>query len=360
MFIPDGRIEPDSSRLTYFDITDIPPTGAAWARLQFSKGMGENADIIEIDQIILTPVGTTNLVRNPSFELGLTGWTTTIFNPLFEATFEGAATVTAIANGALFQDVPITNLPVTSSFLLSFAVFGHDIPTLSVKVLWLNAKDVEIGTGLDLSIPTETLSEQRNYLTYLDITNPAPAGTVKARILFTATVPEFSSLRIDQVILARVSTPNLVQNPSFKNGLSGWTTVNTAAFITDLAYEGKEVARVGDGGGLIFQDVPITLAAGHCFVLNFGLGYRRPDTTIFSGHMLVKVIWLDKSGSDFGLGLSLFIPGFAPNRGQWLVYTGITEPAPQGAVTARIQFTKFSGGTGGVIDIDKVVLGRLV
>lgn len=43
----------------------------------------------------------------------------------------------------------------------------------------------------------------------------------------------------------------------------------------------------------------------------------------------------------------------------WLVYTDITEPAPAGAVAARIQFTK-TASDNGVIEVDKVVLDRLV
>jgi len=80
-----------SVRLTYFDITDRPPAGAVFARLLFSKGTGTAPnDIIEIDQVILAPVNSINLVQNPGFELGLTGWTTTTFTPIFIETFEGA------------------------------------------------------------------------------------------------------------------------------------------------------------------------------------------------------------------------------------------------------------------------------
>ena len=359
LFIPDGRIEPDSSRLTYFDITDFPPNGAVWARLQFSKGMGENADIIEIDQVILTPVGTANLVQNPGFELGLNSWNTTEFNPVFERQFEGAAAVSVTENSTLFQDVPIAYLPSNSSFLLSFAALGFELASLSVQVLWLNAADAVIGTGLVLSIPKDTLYAQGNYLTYLDITNPAPAGAVKARVLFTSALTGETSLLIDKVILARASTPNLVQNPSFDNGLDSWTSVNTTLITTDMAYEGTEAARFSDEGGVLFQDVPIAHAADRCFLLNFGLGFRRMDTAVFSGFMLAQVYWLDNSDREIGLGLSLVIPGFAPERDQWLIYTDITEPAPQGAIAARVQFTKSAGSTGGVIDIDKVVFSRL-
>lgn len=362
LFIPNGRINRFFSRLTYFDITDRPPGGAAWARLLFSKGVGNDPDIIEIDQVILTPVGTINLVENPSFELGLTeGWTSTTFTPDFSMPFEGAADAVTSVNGTLFQDVPLTALPVNSSYLLSFAAQGS-VGSMSVQVLWLDATDNQIGPpGLDIFIPTFTLVSQLNYLTYLDITDPAPAGAVKARILFTAAPTGLTpALRVDQVIMARASTTNLIQNPSFKDGLSNWTPVNTVLFADDAAYEGSEVARISDSGGVLYQDVPINNAVGHCFLFNSGVGYRRTGDSSVSGDMHIKVIWLDSGGSEIGLGLSIDIPSFTVETDNWLVYTGITEPAPLGTVKARVQFTKSSGTTGGFIDIDKVVLGRLI
>ncbi|OPX85519.1 MAG: hypothetical protein A4E53_03513 [Pelotomaculum sp. PtaB.Bin104] len=357
LHLPNGRIN-TVSWLTLFDITDQPPAGAVWARLLFSRRTAGETDI-DIDQVILAPVDTANLVQNPSFELGLTDWTAAKFKPTFERALEGVAAVVASESDTLYQDVPLTNLPVNSSFLFSFAGLGFDGPSLSVKVLWVNETDAVIGTGLDLSIPSLT-NAQGNYLSFLDITSPAPAAA-KARILFTATVPIASNLRLDQVILARVPTTNLVQNPSYENGLNNWFPVNVTSLTTNLAYEGTKVARVDEDGGVLFQQVPIAPAADHCFLLNFGLGYRKlENVAAYSGDILAKVYWLDQHGREIGLGLSLVLPGFIPSMNQWRVYTGITEPAPRCAVTARVQFTKEDGSTLGVVDIDHVVLSRLV
>lgn len=348
-----------SVRLAYFDITDRPPADAAFARLLFSKGTGTIPnDIIEADQVILAPVNSINLVQNPGFELGLTGWTTTTFTPVFIETFEGAAAALTGVNGTLFQDVPVTNLPSNSSFLLSFAasVADSNVASLSVQVLWLNAADVVMGTGLDITIPINTLDEQRLYLTYLDITDPAPAGAVKARILFTASgLLDDSNLRIDQVILAATGTPNLVQNPSFENEFDNWTPVNATIGTVTFAYEGNRVGVLLPQGGVLFQDIPTVGAAGHCFLINFGL--RSPDFD--TGLILAEVHWLDNNNREIGLGLSLVIPSLTV-QGIWVVYTGITEPAPPGTATARIQFSKSEGGPNSLLSIDKVVFGRLV
>ncbi|WP_161821736.1 hypothetical protein [Sporotomaculum syntrophicum] len=346
-------------RLAYFDITDQPPADAAFARLMFSKGTGTTPnDIIEVDQVILASVNSINLVQNPGFELGLTGWTATTFTPVFIETFEGAAAAFTSANGTLLQDIPITDLPSNSSFLLSFAasVAESNVASLSVQVLWLNAADVVIGTGLNITIPENTLDSQRLYLTYLDITNPAPGDAVKARILFTASdLLDDSSLRIDQVILAGVGTQNLVRNPSFENGFDNWTPVNVTIADSTQAYEGNRVGVLSAQGGVIFQDIPIVRAIGHCFLLNFGL--KSPD--VDTGLILAEVHWLDNNNREIGQGLSLVIPTLTV-QGIWVVYTGITEPAPPGTATARVQFSKSIGGPNGLVDIDKVVFGRLV
>lgn len=363
LFIPSGRIN-SRARLTYFDITGRPPVEAAWARLLFSKGTVSNNTIL-VDQVILTPAGTTNLVVNSSFESGLTGWTSTTFAPNFQLSFDGSATAalpTTDQPSTLFQDVPIKQLPDKSSFLFSFAGLTSGFAILDVQVLWLDKNNSIIGTpGLELRLPNAVLLSQGNYLTYLDLTNPAPSRAVKARIMFSTNFVEINSvLRLDKVILAGAATPNLVQNPSFNDSLNNWTAVNTTVPADNDTYEGAFAASVEEDGGLIFQDVPIPSGAGRCFLLNFALGYEAGATPPFYGNMLVKVLWLDPRGREIGLGLSLVIPGNRENKGQWLVYAGITGLTPSNAVMARIQFTKSAGDPNFPIEIDKVLFGRLI
>lgn len=358
LFIPENRIN-TSSRITYFAITDRPPSGAVEARLQFSKGTGTNADLLSLDQVILTPVSTLNLVQNSGFELGLTHWTATSFVPDFFVPYEGAAQVHATNDGTLYQDIPLHSLPARRPFLFSFAAAGS-LTSLSAQVLWLNQAGNQIGPpGINLFIPGETfVGQNNNYLTYLDLTQPAPAGAVTARILFADTIAKQTDIFIDKVILAGAKSPNLIQNHSFENGLSQWTAVNTTAVISALPYEGSAVARVDVSGGLLFQDVLLpNVAAGRCLLLSFGLRSSSIGVDL-SGDTLAEVRWLDSTGKESGLGLSLVVPSTSLPA-QWLVYCGITEPVPPGVVTARVKFTRSPGSPAVVIDIDKVVLGLI-
>ena len=364
MFIPRTATRNTRFDITYFDISDRPPTGAAFARLLFSKTIGTEDAFTSVDQVILAPVNSSNLLVNPSFEGGLAGWTATSFIPDFTNPLEGLVAAFTNTDGTIFQDVPLADQPPNSSYLLSFGGFStfSQGPTaaLTAQVLWLDAANNIIGApGLEINIPNSTLEEQFSYLTYLDLTEPAPADAVKARILFTADVEPGFSLLIDQILFARAGTPNLVQNPSFEAGLNHWTSVNTTVFSGSDVYEGTSAADVSVIGGVLSQDVPLSNAAGHCFLFNTGLRFRATHSSPAPSQVLIRILWLDQKGSEIGLGSSLFVPPtpFVENR--WSVYTSITEPAPPGTVAARIQFTKAPSASS-ELDIDKVVLGRLV
>ncbi len=349
-----SRVFSDNSRITFYGVTDTPPLGTVGARLIISKGEGGNApDLIALDQVILTPIKSSNLIQNPGFEAGLNFWNATGFLPDFLNPFEGSANALAQAGGTLYQDIPIALLPWRSSFLLSFAVQGAAGSSLHVRLEWLNAANNIIGTpGLELSISGTTLNQQVGYLTYLNLSEPSPPGVVRARLLFTG-----NDVRIDQVVLTLTETKNLVLNPSFVS-LDHWTAIGTVPQVIPTPYEGNTVATINQGGGVLFQDVLLPFAAGRCFLLHFGLEYsggRFPN-----GNIVVKVIWLNGFGREIGLGLNLGIPLFIFLRSEWLVYAGITEAAPLLAAGARIQFTKSAGGTGGAVDVDHVVFGRLI
>lgn len=362
MFIPEGTITGTSNaRITYFDITDFRPEGAAFARILFSKREGT---FIDIDQVILTPVLTPNLVQNASFEVGLASWNSNTFIPNFRKPLQGAADVIAAQSGTLFQDVSIADQPPNSPYLLSFGAFSEGLLFLTIQVQWLDTANNIIGSpGLELTIPNETLKNQESYLTYLDITDRAPLGAVTARILFSPDIgPDSgSTLKVDKVILVRVTSTNLVSNPSFEDDLNDWTVVNTSLITEADVYEGDAAALVNNFGGVTFQDVPIANAADHCFLFNCGIRIFRFGMGGAVSNVLVKVLWLDNSGREIGEGLSLVC--FGQNDvlqfPKWLIYTGITEPAPLNTAAARIQFTKLFFPNG-FLEIDKVVLGRLV
>jgi len=354
----------NNGRVTFFDITDSPPPGAAFARLIFSKVEGIGDSTVSIDQVILAPAGSINLLKNPSFEAGFIGWSGANYSVSFETSLQGAAEITTALGGTLIQDISLENQPSESSYLFSFGAYAEGPASLTAQILWLDAEDNIIGSpGLEIIIPSETLNRQENYLTYLDLTDPAPLNAVKARILFDSDVVDGSRLRIDQVIFARAGSSNLLQNPSFEDGLNNWTDINGTTFLGADVYEGEAAGSLDIIGGVFLQDVSIPDAGGNCFMLNYGIRARRNAGGGITENVIVKVLWLDDNGNEIGVGLTIFnyVRGNVGQPPQWLVYTGITEPAPPGTTAARIQITKLDSGTSnfGRIDIDKIVFGRL-
>ncbi len=345
-------------RITFFDVTDRPPLGAVWARLLFSKNASEFP--VLLDLVNLVPVETPNLVTNPSFELGLAGWDATAFVPDFTIPWEGgAAVIQTGAPGTLSQDIPLNPLLPGSAFLLSFAARSLQNSTVTAQLIWLNVLGNPIGTpGIDITIAPTTLSGQGQYLNFVQLSGPAPVGAVQARLVFTASGAVASILLLDQVILVRLASPNLLQNPGFANGLDGWTSVGVTAQNTG-GYIGQNFVNLSSGGALINQTVALPFgAACHCFLMNFALHYGGTEAP--NGDVFAQVHWLDAQGDEIGLGLALVVSQPFQPVDQWQVYTGLTERVPLNAVSVRIQFTKSSGlGAEAIIGLDSVIFARV-
>ena len=176
MFVPADRIN-NISRITFFAQTDRPPANAANAKIVFSKGEGlseSSSDIILIDGIVLAPMACPDLLKNGDFEANLFGWTAvpgndTAFLSSYKESLGGAGHVQTHFNGSLIQDIDVRQFPPGTSFLLSFAVQGVGPVTLNVRLEWRDAGGNPIGTGHKLSNPNETLANQGNYLSYLNL-----------------------------------------------------------------------------------------------------------------------------------------------------------------------------------------------
>ncbi len=371
LFVPADRID-NVARITFFAQTDCPPATAARARIVFTKGQGrvEEAQLeyIFIDHVLLAPMDNLDLIRNGDFEANLLGWTAvpgndTAFLSSYKESLEGAGHVITHFNGTLSQDIPIRHLPPGTAFLLSFAAQGVGPVTLNVHLEWLDSQGNAIGSGLNLSIPNETLDNQGNYLSYLNITYPTIAGTAAARLTFSAAVPNPAYyVRLDQVIFAPVLTSNLITNPGFEDGLNDWGRSLVNLIERNDVYEGRADAGLGEIGGALWQDVELRHAEGHCFLFSTGLGFRQINEVATFGSMIMKVIWLDRYDREIGLGLCLIAtsgPEVFSGFLQWVPYAGVTDAAPAGTAKARILFSK-TDSDDGFIEVDNVMLARLI
>jgi hypothetical protein len=309
----------------------------------------------------LAPVQTTNLIRNPSFERGLADWLASGFDSGFTSVFEGAASAvqSTATPGTLSQDVPLLPVLPGSSYLLSFAAFSPVASTITAQLFWLNIFGTVIGEpAINAPIVATTLSGQGAYMNFMQMSEPAPIGAVQARLVFTATSGTGSTLNLDQVNLIRLTSPNLLENPGFINGIDDWTTQGVTAQSTG-GFVGDNFALLSSTGAIINQTVTLPLGSTRdSFLLNFAL--RFSGTEVTNGNVLAQVHWLNILGEEIGLGLALVVSQPLQPRAQWQVFTGFTERAPLNAFSARIQFTKSaSGGAGADIGLDSVIFARV-
>lgn len=363
-FIPSERTSNQENRLTFVEITDAPPDNTAAARLTITKGAlpNDTNNILDIDQIILSPISSINLLNNSGFQLGRQEWTGNNPAEAFIANYEGTGNILLAApNATLIQNVPINSFSRNSSFLLSFAVLSStNTGSLRAQVIWLDKNGNPIGLpALDLLINAATVVLSQNYVTYVDVTIPTPKNAVTAQIRFTRSAAG-ANFNIDKVVFAEVTSSNLLVNPSFENSnlVAPWiATAGTTIVQDSRSYEGNRLAELPSFTGYIYQDVSII--PRRCYLLNFGY---RPVGFIDAGNLLVEVKWLDRDRREIGLGLSIIILSDTTDIDtEWHTYLGITEPAPCNAVMARVEFGKSQGGINdSAIQIDKVVLASLL
>lgn len=213
--IPIDTFDNQGNYLTYLFVTTPPAPYTAFARVTFQATVPSTADVIRLDQVIFAPIITPNLVLNPGFEEGETRWNSSLVNFFTNTTDAYVGTSYAgigQIGGALWQDIDLV-CPEGQCFLFSAgAGFRNNAEesyfgTTIMKVIWLDRYDREISTGLTLisSVNEEVdIYQGLTWVPFVGITEPAPEGTAKARILISKTDSVEGYIQIDNVIFARL------------------------------------------------------------------------------------------------------------------------------------------------------------
>lgn len=149
---------------------------------------------------------------------------------------------------------------------------------------------------------------------------------------------------------------NLIQNPSFEEGLNFWNAHNVT--ISDSnPFEGTAAAQLGPGIASISQDVLLDIPRSS---LHLSFGVASPSL-IDPGNLTVNVKWLDKYDREIGTGLSMLIPSATTAKQPlWVTRVNTTDLVPENVFKARINFAKSEGsGENNFIDLDLVVLTKV-
>jgi hypothetical protein len=149
---------------------------------------------------------------------------------------------------------------------------------------------------------------------------------------------------------------NLIQNPSFEEGLNFWSATNVSVNDNN-PFEGTATARLGPGIASITQDVLLGIPRSS-LLLSFAV--EAPSSTD-PGNLMVTVKWLNKQHLEIGTGLSMLISSATiGSQILWLTEVNVTDLAPENVYKARIIFSKSEGmGVNNFIDLDLVVLTKV-
>jgi len=205
------------------------------------------------------------------------------------------------------------------------------------------------------------------------VSAPCPAGALRVEALFLFLQPgcDTGSVFVDDVTLLELTpeTPsgtNLLANPSFTSGLTGWSTfgnviADSRTFavrtITGSAKLYGPFAAPGDASGM-FQVFPVTGETDWEFsVYSMTTCQESPINESNDNFGTAKMVYLDSGGTELGFDETVIIDSTSP-LGKWEKHT-VTGTAPAGtdSIKAFILFIQPSS-SGGAFWVDDAWLSE--
>ncbi len=195
----------------------------------------------------------------------------------------------------------------------------------------------------------------------------APAGAVRVEALFLYLQPacDGGAVFVDDTSFdesATVVQPNVLANPSFGTGLTGWTTFGNVFPEAQVP-----VLRTPTGSAKLFSTFAPAAPSG-LFQTTAGsenqlweldvnaltsCRYNDPITGTNDNYVLARIVYKDAANVEIGTGETVILDNTAP-LGTWTRHT-VTAVAPAGTVTASAYILFFSPTLqGGAMWIDDV------
>ncbi|UCE02206.1 MAG: hypothetical protein JSW67_13285 [Candidatus Latescibacterota bacterium] len=342
----------------------------------------------------------TNLLTNPGFEDGggsYNGWTTFGSGPQIS----DASTDNIFRSGAAaakifgeFTDCPDNPQFDDGGFLQSFTPTPGMIYELSgyayvssadpipgtdacagnrliAKIAFFNAGGFEVAVNEVVIGDWSTPLDEWNAFS-VSLPAPANAQSVEALFLFLQPGCDTGAVFVDDTFfceLTPTSEPNLLANPSFDSGLSGWTTFgNVLSDTRTFAYRtppgGAKLfgpfANPGDASGMFqsFTAAPGSVWRLDVFAMHTCLG-NPPDRTQGDNFALARIVFRDATNAEIPGDDVLIVDDRAP-LGRWTEY-GVIATAPTGTVVAEafILYIQPDSTEGGAVLIDDVGFRQL-
>lgn len=151
---------------------------------------------------------------------------------------------------------------------------------------------------------------------------------------------------------------NLVSNPSFATGTSGWSASSASVnrVISPWSADGNGSLRITASGQDSFSATYVAAVAGQAYTATAAIRIETPLTGSMAGSMQQRSIFLsfqNASGTHLGTGGMEAAPAVAPNA-QGTYEVRATGIAPIG--TARLTIRLYNGATTGSVYWDRVMV----
>jgi hypothetical protein len=283
-----------------------------------------------------------NMVANPGFESGMTGWMDWGNTLLLDVGAGGSAHAVRVGTAAGGVGHDVAGIIGGTQYHFSAQAMVSDAS--EVAYVGVNIVDGANNVVARQAVPVSTTTPS---LATLDIT--APANAVKATVFLWKNAgsgygyaDDFTLAPADATSVASVaSTANLVAEPGFENGLSAWSNWGNASAAAGQGSSGAAALRVGTGAGGVGQEVT-------------GVA---PGTTY---HLTGQVRVSDLSEVAF-LGVAFLDPGGAKLQERNVAVSattyaaaGVDLLAPAGTAKAMVYVWKNAGA--GYAYVDDVAL----
>jgi hypothetical protein len=150
------------------------------------------------------------------------------------------------------------------------------------------------------------------------------------------------------------SPRNRIQNAGFEKDLAGWNTAAVtviSAEVGDLVHSGTRAAMVAGMNAFIAQTVPASRGTRLQFV-----AHVRGISHLANGPVLVRLRWVNSSGSFLGVALEIFIAPKQLSSSTWNVLWDVTNLAPSSTAGLNLRVDAPQSESDAGIVLDDLVL----
>jgi hypothetical protein len=152
-----------------------------------------------------------------------------------------------------------------------------------------------------------------------------------------------------------VSLRNRLKNSGFEEKLKGWSSEGVRSISAEaghLVHSGTSAAILDGSTAFITQTVP----AGRGARLQF-IAHLRGVADLANSPIVIRLRWVDGTGSYLGTALEVFIPQRQLTMYSWTTLWNVTNMAPTGTAGLNIRLdAPYSSGEAAVVIDDLVVM----